>query len=90
MVRPAVINLNPVKLKYYSCTISLDKFRGHCNVLSSKICVQKDTKDINVKAFNMITNKNEAKQWQNIFMWFKCKLNSTTCNLNQKYNNKIC
>ena len=23
-------------------------------------------------------------------MRFKCKLNSTTCNLNQKFNNKIC
>ena len=32
-----------------------------CNVLSQKICVPKETKDINVKAFNMITNKNEAK-----------------------------
>ena len=41
--------------------ISLDKCSGICNVLSPKICVPKETKDINVKAFNMIANKNEAK-----------------------------
>ena len=28
---------------------------------SRKICVPKKTKDINVKVFNMITNKNEAR-----------------------------
>ena len=41
--------------------ISLDKYTGSRNVLSPKICLPKETKDINVKAFNMITNKNEAK-----------------------------
>ena len=41
--------------------ISLDKYTGSRNVLSPKICLPSETKDINVKAFNMITNKNEAK-----------------------------
>ena len=41
--------------------ISLDKFIGSCNVLPTKICVLKKTKDINVKVFNMITNKNEVR-----------------------------
>ena len=39
--------------------ISLDKCTGSCNVLSPKY-VPKETKDINVKVFNMITNKNEG------------------------------
>ena len=39
--------------------INLDKCNGSCNVLSPEICVPKDTKEINVKAFNMLTNKNE-------------------------------
>ena len=30
-------------------------------------CVPKETKDINIKAFNTITTKMELKQWQNIF-----------------------
>ena len=61
MIRPTLIYINPVELKYYPFVISLDKCTGSCNVLSQKICVPKETKDVNVKAFNMITNKNETK-----------------------------
>ena len=53
MVRPTLIDLNPVELKYYPFMISLNKCTGSCNVLSPKICVPKETKDINVKAFNI-------------------------------------
>ena len=61
MVRPTFIDLNPVELIYYPFIISLDKCTGTCNEFSAKICVPKGTKDINVKAFNMITNKDEDK-----------------------------
>ena len=45
--------------------------------------VPKETKDINVKAFNMITNKDEAKaMMEHISCDCKFKFNSTTCNLN--------
>ena len=54
MVRPTVISLNPVEFKYYPFMISL--------VLSSKACVPKKTKDVNVKELDIITNKNEAKK----------------------------
>ena len=91
MVRPTLIDLNPVELKYYPFMISLNKCTGSCNVLSPKICVPKETKDINVKAFNMITNKNEAKAMtEHISCDCKCKFNSTICNSNQKWNNKTC
>ena len=53
-----------------------------------KICVPKETKDINVKTFNMITNKNEGKGiTEHISCDFKCKFNSTICNSNQKWDN---
>ena len=61
MVRPTLVDLNPVELKYYPFMISLDKCNGSCNALSPKICVPKKPKDINAKVFNMITNKNDAK-----------------------------
>ena len=38
--------------------ISIDKCTESCNVLFQKICFQKGTKEVNVKAFNMTTNKN--------------------------------
>ena len=49
MIRPTPIGLNPVKLKYYSLMISLDKFIGSCNVFSPKNVFQKkqNTKILN-------------------------------------------
>ena len=82
-VRPTLIDLNPVELKYYPLMISLNKCTGSCNILSPKRCVLKETKDINVKAFNMITNKNEAKAiTEHILYDCKCKFNSTVCTSN--------
>ena len=37
MVRPALIDMNPAELKYYSFMINLNKCTGSCNVLSPKI-----------------------------------------------------
>ena len=65
MVRPTLIDLNPVEFKYYPFMISLNTFTGSFSVLSPKICVPKEIKDINVKTFNMITNNND----RTYFMW---------------------
>ena len=90
-VRLTLIDLNPVELKYYPFMISLDKCNGSFNILSPKICVAKETKYINVKAFNMVTNKNEAKAMtKHISCDCKCKCNRATCNSNQKQDNKTC
>ena len=49
----------------------------------------KKTKDINFKAFHMITNKNEAKTMvKHISCDCKCIFNNTKCNSNQKWNNE--
>ena len=90
-VRPNLIDFNPVELKYHPFMTSLDECTGSCNVLSPKICVPQEAKDINVKAFNMLTNENEAKTMtKHISCDWKFKFNSTTCNSNRKWNNKIC
>ena len=49
MVRSIITDMNPVELKYYPFMVSLNKCAESCNVLSPKICVSKETKDINVK-----------------------------------------
>ena len=65
--------------------ISFDKCNGSCNVLSLKVCVPKETKNVNVKVFNMTTNENEAKATtKHISCDNKWKHNSATCNLNKK------
>ena len=91
MVIPTFIDLNPVELKYYSFMVSLDKCVWSCNVLSPNAYVPKETKDINVNAFNVITSKNESKTIaKHISCDCKCKFNNTICNPNQKWNNKTC
>ena len=81
MVRPTLIDMNPIELKYYPFMISLNKCTGNFNVLSPKICVPKETKSIYVKAFNMITNKDEPKSMtEHISCDCKCKFSSATCN----------
>ena len=88
MVRPSLIDLNLGELKYYPFKISLDKCNGSCNVLSSKISVARKTREIIVKVFNMITNKNEAKiMAKHISCDYKSKFSSITYNSNQKWIN---
>ena len=91
MVRPTLIDMNPNEFKYYPFIINLNKCTGSCNVLSPKICVPKETKDINVQAFNMIKSKDEAKAMtEQISCDCRSKFNSTTCNSKQKWNNRTC
>ena len=60
-------------------------------VLSPKIFVPIKAIDINVKVFNIITNKNGAKTMdKHISCDFKCKFNSVTFNSNQVWNNQTC
>ena len=57
--------------------ISLNNCVGSCHVLSPEIRVLKETKDINVKAFNMIINKDEAKvMTEHVSCECKCKFKS--------------
>ena len=60
--------------------------------ISTKICAPKETKDINVKTFDTITNKDETKAMtEHISCDCKCKFNSViTCNSKQKRDNKAC
>ena len=91
IIRHTLIDLDPVELKYYQFMVSLDKCTGSCNVLSPKIYVSKEIKDINVKAFNMMTNKIEAKaKTKHISCDCKCKFNSTKCNWNRKWSDETC
>ena len=46
IVRPTAIDMNPNELKYYPFMIGLNKCTGSCNVLSPKICIPKETKNI--------------------------------------------
>ena len=66
------------KLLLLILMISWSKCSGGCNVLTSIISVPKETKHINVKAFNMITNGHEAKTMEKyVSCGCKCKFNTS-------------
>ena len=94
LIRPTLIDLNPIEINYYPSMIGLYKCNGCCNLvdnLSTKICFPSETKDLNVKVFNIITSRNEAKTLiKHISCDCKCKFNNTTCNRNQKWINNKC
>ena len=51
----------------------------------------KNTKDMNVKVFNVTAHKNEAKTiTKHISCDSICKFNSKTCNSNQNWSYKTC
>ena len=63
LVRPNLIDLNPIALNYYPYIVGLDKCCEICNAvnkLSMKMRVFGKIKDVNVKLFNMITTTNAA------------------------------
>ena len=91
IVRPTLIDVNPAELEHYPFGIRLNKCAESCNVLSSKVYVSKETKDMYAETFNTITNQNEAKEMtEHISCDSKFKLNSTKFNSNQKWKNKTC
>ena len=70
MIKATPIDLNPTEINCFPFMISLDRCNRSYNVvddLSMKTCVPSETRDVNVKAFNMITKRNKVKHWQNIF-----------------------
>ena len=71
MVKPTLIDMSPNEFKYYQFMISLNNVLEVVMSYLQKICVSKETKDINAKAFNMITNKDEVKAMNDstYFMW---------------------
>ena len=92
MIRPTLIDSDPIELNYYLFMISLSLYKcnGSCNVaddLSRTIYVACTTKDINVKVYNLITRINEAKTLVKYFSCdCECRSNSKTCNSNLKWN----
>ena len=62
--RPQVININSNNPIFYPFSITINKCSGNCNNINNpyaKICVPDVTKDLNVKAFNLMSRTNETR-----------------------------
>ena len=62
-IRPEIINLNNNEPLFYPYSIKINKWKGSCNTINdpyAKICVPDQTKNTNVKVFNLMSRTNET------------------------------
>ena len=92
--RPEIINNNNNNPVFYPFTIKTSKCSGNCNNINdsyAKVCVPDVVKDLNVKAFNLMSRTNETK---NIKWHETCKcerrLDAIVCNDKQRWNKNKC
>ena len=63
-VRPEIININSNNPIFYPFSIKINKCSGNCNNINDPyagICVPDIKKNLNVKAFNLISLTNETR-----------------------------
>ena len=98
MTQSTFINIHPneynQKFHYYSFTIKLYGCVGSCNTLDdlfNRVCVSKETEDLNISVFNMITRINGSKTLtKDILCKCKCIFDGTKCISSQKWNTDKC
>ena len=94
IARPTFIDLNPIELRYHPFMISLDKYNEVCNAIgdiSTKVCVSRETKNVIIKVFNIITSIYEAKKIvKHTSFDCKCKFSSTKLQLKSKWDSDTC
>ena len=87
-IRTEIINLNTNELMFYPYRIKTNRCKGSCNTINdpyAKICVPDQTKDANVKEFNLMSRTNETRH----IKWHKtckctCRLDASICNNKQR------
>ena len=72
-IRSERINVNTNEPAFYPYSITINKFKGSCNTINgpyAKLCVPDTSKNVNVKAFNLMSGANETRHIE----WHKtCK-----------------
>ena len=92
--RPEIINVNSNEPIFYPFSIKTSKYSGSCNNINdayAKICVPDVIKDLNVKAFNLMSRTNETRhiKWHDTCKC-KCRLDASVRNNKQSWNNDKC
>ena len=92
--RTKLINTNNNEPIFYSFSIKVNKCSGSCNSINdpyAKLCVQDVVKNIDVKAFNLMSRINETRH----IIWHEtckciCRLTASVCNNKQRWNEDKC
>ena len=91
---PEIINNNNNNPVFYPFTIKTSKCSGNCNnIIDSyaKVCAPDVVKNLNVKAFNLMSRTNETKniKWHETCKC-ECRLDAIICNDKQSWNKNKC
>ena len=92
--RPEIVNVNSNNAIFYPFSFRKSKCNGNCNNINdpyAKICVPDIIKNLNVKAFNLMSRTNETRftEWHETCK-FECRLDAIVCNNKQHWNNGKC
>ena len=93
-VRPEIMNINSNEPSFYPYSILVNKCSGSCNNINdpyAKLCVRDVIKNMNIKAFNLMSRTNETRhrEWHETCKC-KCRLYASVCNNKQSWNNDKC
>ena len=93
-VRPEIININSDNPIFYPFSIKGNKCNGNCNSINdphARISVPDTIKNLNVKAFNLMTLINETRhrKWHETCKCI-CRLDKIICNSKQGWNEDKC
>ena len=93
-IRTRIIDINSNEPLFYSFSISVNKYSGSCNNMNdpyAKLCVPAVVKNINVKAFNLMSRTNETRhiKWHETCKC-KCRLDASVRNNKQRWSNEKC
>ena len=83
-IRPQIVNLNRDEPVFFPFTHKISKWSGSCNNINNpyaKLCVSDVVKNLNVKAFNIMSRTNETRhtEWHETCKC-KCRFDASVCN----------
>ena len=89
-VKPQIVNVNSDEPVFFPFSIKLSKCSDSCNNINNpyaNLCVPDVVKNLNVRAFNLMSRTNETKyiEWHETCKC-KCRLDASVCNKKQRCN----
>ena len=93
-IKTKIIDINNNETLFYPYSIKINKCSGSCNNINdayAKLCVPDVVKNINAKAFNLMSRTNEARhiEWHETCKC-KCRLNASVCKNKQCWKKDKC
>ena len=93
-VRPEIVNINSNEPVLYRFSFKASKCSGSCNNINvpyAKLCFPDVVKNVNIKAFNLMSRTNETRHVKlHETCKCKCRLDASVCNSKQRWNKDKC